>query len=170
VGLLVRQRVFKTLSDTIASKKHPLKNLLLIADATELPAFFDANQHIPTRNIWFQCPWYFRKETPELLRSFVASASKVQSSGDRLYVGLVARFREVYELDEFLDAAEQNGYRQEPIDTTLIQKCILHGYRHHSDTKRGTHLSFKDEHETYIFVKTCVVIFFQPQYSSNPPT
>lgn len=129
-------------------------NWFLQADARSLQHFVQFNRSAPHGVIWFQCPW-FRNSTALLLRDFVESATKIQMPGDFLVLGLISKeatFRK-YEFDEFLNTARKTGYTHVKDDTVFIKECIQYGYKHHSNSGRDYHESFKSSHVTHIFVK-----------------
>jgi len=138
-----------------------LEQLFFQANATNLQVFFSREERPPTANIWFQCPWVLEcgtGTTAELLRSFVASAARVQVVGDFLLIGLLdghaKEYHHKYELDQLFQHARSCGYSFKYTDNILIKQCLEYGYELWTDAKgkaEELHRYAQDKHDTYVF-------------------
>ncbi|KAJ7085873.1 hypothetical protein C8R44DRAFT_893739 [Mycena epipterygia] len=139
-----------------------LRRLSLFIDATRLRDSFSSTEQadhrvglLPTRNIWFQCPWVSMQqqgETAKLLCDFLRSAATVQKSGDAIFLGLTAhgRYCNEYKLDDAKTCARSLGY-EIFMDEGFIRHAIDAGYEH--EGLYPIHDYILDYHQTFVFVK-----------------
>lgn len=121
-----------------------MDNLSLAADACALPDFYNRHLGVPTKLLFFQCPWYTRvsnqpydsRGTAKLLINFIKSAYRAQRQGDYLVIGLCTSdyyIPHAYEWDNAISKAEEVGYQLLQFgDADVENACYDMGYHHPS--------------------------------------
>jgi hypothetical protein len=143
-------------------------------NARQLYSWFSSHPAIPTRNIYWQCPWtdWAKNNLGPLLVAFVRSAAQVQKAGDALLLGLttLSTWRESYRLETVLAAAKECGYLINAPDTAFIADALKHGYVHATEgPRRDIHHMLVHKFEVQVFIMGPPAHLARSPLSTPPP-
>lgn len=92
--------------------------------------------------IWWNCPWFPEEcnATDTILLRFLRSASEVQASGGKIFIGLsrVEEYSSRYCEDSILDESAHD-YNFEGADNGFVRTLCPFGYKHQSVNGRDIH-------------------------------